>query len=134
MSLPQLAGENAKACWDAIRNAPASEQHLGHLDPNTNLPGYTLYGCLACVFVRGWVIIPYIDCGEWDYVDVVVSPDHVVYTVEPAVDDDCNPIDDERRKVFNWEPSVAPDSCPRDRWRHGLCWDPSQLRNDSKCP
>lgn len=93
-----ITPEIAAACWDAIKDArPEDEEparlHRGHYEE-------------CAVRVRGWVLVPFIDCGDWDYVNSVIAPDGVEYEVDLVLDPDGEGYaDTATNKIFNWYPA-----------------------------
>lgn len=109
-----ITSEVASACWDAIKDAPESDEESARV----HRANYEE----CAVRVRGWVLVPYIDAGDWDYVNSVISPDGVEYEVKPGP-----PIDEAgdtaENRIFNWWPRIdrGDSTCCRG-YLKGKCW------------
>lgn len=82
----------------------------------------------CAVEVAGWFLVPFVDCGDWDYVDRVITPEQDVYDVDPG--QIPAELEDEARnahpiwQVFNLYPETRAPSgfrCPCG-YRPGFCW------------
>lgn len=110
-----ITPELAAACWQAIKDAPEAEEEHAMV----HRPEYV--GPECAIRIRGWVLVPFIDGGDWDYVNSIVSPDGQEYEIQ-VTSDDNGYLDTPENHIFNWYPkSTRTGPCCRG-YLPGRCW------------
>lgn len=113
----------ARECWEAIKDAPESEQSI----ITASIDGFQK----CAMLVRGWTLVPFVYAGGWDYVDSVIDlagVRHEITCEHVEILDDDGEVErieyaDDATRIFNWYPNAQrTQAVCCGGYRPGYCW------------